>query len=71
MVKLYAVRLRTMDYAIHVYLIEATNLDEAKNLGEAKFYEKHLNQTLDETKTQVWEVAEDFSSRSLNPSKRR
>lgn len=66
---LYSVRLHEEDnYKFHTYLLEANNENHAKNLAEAKWYEKHALK-IKESATEVWEVEIDFSNRD-NPSVR-
>jgi hypothetical protein len=66
---IFAVRIKESDtYNYHVYLVEAKNENHAKNVAEAKWYEKH-NIRIAEGETQVWEVELDFSNRD-NPSVR-
>jgi hypothetical protein len=51
----------------HVFLIEAHNENQAKNLAEAKWYELNPNVLISEGDTQVWEIEKDFAT---NPSVR-
>ena len=65
---IFAVNIKeTTTYKHHVFLIEAQNQRQAKNLAEAKWYEQHPNTVLSEGETVVWEVEQDYAT---NPSVR-
>lgn len=65
---IFAVRIKeSACYKHHVYLIEAQNENQAKNLAEAKWYEQHPNTSISEGETDVWEVEQDYAT---NPSVR-
>jgi hypothetical protein len=51
----------------HVFLIDASNANQAKNLAEAKWYELHPQTDIMEGRTMVWEVEKDYAN---NPSMR-
>jgi hypothetical protein len=65
---IFAVRIReASNYNHHVYLIEAQNKHQAKNLAEAKWYEQHPDTAISEGETAVWEIEQDYAT---NPSVR-
>lgn len=65
---LYAVSVSTYQRSI-VILVDAYSKKHAKNLAEAKYYEKNPRNELLEARTMVWKVNWDESARA-NPSRR-